>query len=273
MQIIETIKAHPYATGAIVLGAGALFIFLTSDGDDDSGNVYDGGYMVSGPSDAQVAAGVALQSRQMDLAAQQSEIAAQLKLADITAGAAIEAEQIKASSAFNLAEMSVALQRYNIEKSAETAQHVNTLSAMVADKSLDLEYFRTEEASRNTALAIASEYDYAVYDRTLDLRETQIETKAAKKVAKKGLKVAEKLGLKQLEVQKKLGVIAGDVAITKSKNDLIGGIIGGIFGLGGKVIDKTTSLANPNVTNKTNTAAKVSVMPVEGKKDKKGKKK
>jgi hypothetical protein len=258
MQILETVKDHPYATGAVVIGAGAVILFLMSSGDDDSGSVYDGGYMVSGPSDAQVAAGTALQAMQMEFAANREELAAQLKLADITAGAAIEAETIAATRDFNLAQIASDLQKFNITKSAETSMQSNILAASVAEKSINLEAFRIEEASKNTALQVDAAYDIAMYDRTLDFKTDKKVINTAKVLGKKELEVTKTLGKKQLQVTKKLGKISGDVQKDASTKGLIGNIIGGIFSLGSSVI-----------TNKTNNAAKSSYMPVETKKDKK----
>lgn len=265
MQILETVKDHPYATGAVVIGASAVILFLMSSGDEDNGNVYDGGYMVSGPSDAQVAAGTALQAMQMEFAANREELAAQLKLADITAGAAIEAETIKANSAFDLTKIAADLQVYNINKSAETTQQGNVLAAMVAEKNIGLETFRIEEASKNTALQVNAARDFAFYDRSLDFKTDKKGLDVVKKLGKKELNVTKVLGKKQLQVTKKLGVIAGNVQQDANTKGLIGGIINGVFGIAGNVVNKTS-------INKTNTAAKSSYMPVETKKKKGGKK-
>jgi len=263
LQILETVKSHPYATGAVVIGAGAVLLFLTRNNDDDSGNVYDGGYMVSGPSDAQVAAGTALQVASMEAASYREEIAGQTRLAEITAGAAIEAENIKANSAFNLAQMAADLQTLNINKSAETSQQSNVLTAMIAEKTLGLETLRVNEASKNTALQVAAARDVALYDRTLDFKTDQKALGVVKKLGFKELQVTAKLGKKQLDVAKKLGKLNTKAAVDINRNNnttkLVGGILNGVFGIAGKVV------------NKTNTAAKTSYMPVETKK-KKGKK-
>ncbi len=272
MQIVETMKAHPYATGAIIIGGGALILFLMS-GDDDSSNVYDGGIMLSGPSDAQVAAGVAMSNMQMEFAALREENAAQLRLAEITKGAEVETANIEANSQFNLAKIASDLQTFNIVKSAETTQFANTLQAQVAEKQIGLETLRINEASKNTQAQISATKEVALYDRTLDFETDKKaintakilgrkELNVTKDLGKKSIKAATKLGKKQLNVQKKLGKVNAGVQKDAATKGLVGGIIGGLFGL-------AKPLVSSNVTKKANNNAKTSYMPVEIKKPKK----
>lgn len=70
MKIVEWAKAHPWTTGAIVVGGGLTFIFISGwFGGSSSGSAVAVGATSGGMSDAEVAAAAQIQAAQIQAAA------------------------------------------------------------------------------------------------------------------------------------------------------------------------------------------------------------
>jgi len=219
MQIIETVKQHPYMVGGAVIG-GVVLIYLLSD-DVESG----GSMVVSGPSPDQVAAGTQLQA--MAYAAQDNQNAriAELQQLEVTAGAAIEAAYIEARSRFDLATLEGNLLKHNIDTAAYKDVTISSLEAAVANRQIDLEGFRTAEASINTQTALN-------YEFRLGKKELQNENKQDKR--------GNKTARKYIDVLPKIANTNAGVVKDANTKSLIGGIIDGVFGIAGGVVNRNS---------------------------------
>lgn len=100
MQIVEYAKAHPIATGAIVIIGGFLFIMIVSGGGGGSSQAVD-----NGPSDAEVAANATIQAAQIQAqaAAQTASIGAGVQLNSDNKAAEVAMSQIEGAKAVQLA--------------------------------------------------------------------------------------------------------------------------------------------------------------------------
>lgn len=83
MKILEIIKAHPYTTGAIVVGGGLAFILISGIGRESSTPVVVGAS--SAQSDAEVQAGATIQAAQIAAQAQAVSGANNLEVAKLQA--------------------------------------------------------------------------------------------------------------------------------------------------------------------------------------------
>lgn len=140
MQIMQTIKSHPYMTGAIVIGGGLAFFFLSGwfTGGSSGGQVIVDGW----PSDAEIASSTQLALAQIsagvannqigaelgatsmatDLGKLQASLAAQLGLAQIDAGRTVSLADIGAGSAAYNTGAAVELAGINASANIEQAK-------------------------------------------------------------------------------------------------------------------------------------------------------
>lgn len=88
MKIMEYVKAHPWATGIIVVVGGFVFLMIFRGGSSDSGGSSGDGYYH--PSDAEIAANAQVAAAQIAANAQTSQ-----------AGAAVQAAQVGANVQMN----------------------------------------------------------------------------------------------------------------------------------------------------------------------------
>jgi len=97
------------------------------------------GAVVSGPSDASVAASTQLQEAQMAASAQAAHDNAQMQLEQSAIAAQVTGAQLQASTQQNQDSLAAQIAELNIRQSNQTAQQQNTLQAQVATATLDMQ--------------------------------------------------------------------------------------------------------------------------------------
>lgn len=88
MKIVEYAKAHPWATGAVVVIGGIIFFMIVSGGSGSGSS----GTTASGPSDAEIAANAQIQAAQIQATANASAANAQVAAAQIGAGVQLNSD-------------------------------------------------------------------------------------------------------------------------------------------------------------------------------------
>lgn len=105
MQIVEYAKAHPWATGIVVVIGGIVFISISGIFDGGGGS---GGATASGPSDAEIAANATVMAAQISAQASAAMAGAQLQATQIGAGVQINSDNLAAQ---------VAMEQYRVAES------------------------------------------------------------------------------------------------------------------------------------------------------------
>lgn len=104
MKVLEYAKAHPWTTGAIVVGGGLVFFVLAGLGGGGSAPSSD-----SGPSDAEIAAQAQIAAAQINAQAAQAQAGAQLQAAQIGAGVQMNSDSLEAQVAMRSLEVQQSL--------------------------------------------------------------------------------------------------------------------------------------------------------------------
>lgn len=130
MQIIEYAKAHPIATGAIVIIGGFLFIMIVSGGGGGSSQAVD-----QGPSDAEIMANATIQSAQIQAqaAAQTASIGAGVQLNSDNKAAEVAMAQIEGAKTIQLAivnAQSEAVKQQFAQQQANTNAIIGSLGSL-----------------------------------------------------------------------------------------------------------------------------------------------
>lgn len=95
-KILDYMKAHPWTTGAIVIGGGLVFIVLAGLGGGGGGGSPAAD---SGPSDAEIAAQAQIAAAQISAQAAQAQAGASLQAAQIGAGVQMNSAKLEAEVA------------------------------------------------------------------------------------------------------------------------------------------------------------------------------
>jgi hypothetical protein len=160
MQIMQTIKSHPYMTAAIVIGGGLAFFFLSGwfTGGSSSGSQV---YVDGGPSDAEIASATSLQLAQISAGVANNQIGAELGATTIAADIAkLQAElaaslglaQIEAGKTVSLADIGAQTTVANL--GAQVANSQVAGSVTVAGYSAALEQARIDSSTKATQAII-----------------------------------------------------------------------------------------------------------------------
>lgn len=129
MKVLEYAKAHPWATGAIVVGGGLVFFVLAGLGGGGS-SAPSGS---SGPSDAEVAAQAQIAAAQINAQAAQAQAGAQLQAATIGAGVQMNSDKLESEVAMEALRVQQSLGLADTEAGRQTG-----LASIEAQKAVAL---------------------------------------------------------------------------------------------------------------------------------------
>jgi len=99
-NVMPWIKAHPYSTGAIVLGGLLVFVMFSGWFSGSGEGTADGGL-----SDAEIAANATIAAAQINAQASAQQAGMQIQLAQIGAGVQMNSDNLSAATAIRLAEL------------------------------------------------------------------------------------------------------------------------------------------------------------------------
>lgn len=147
-KISNYIKAHPWATGIIVVVGGFIFLSLTGiiGGSGGSGSSGSSG---SGPSDAEIAANATIQAAQIQAQAQAAAAGAAIQQAQIGAGVQMHSDDLKAQTDMRSLDVQQALGLAQISGQVES-QRINADKDIAIQQSIASVY-KTTNASNNKA--------------------------------------------------------------------------------------------------------------------------
>lgn len=125
--MLETIKAHPYITAGVGVGAIVLFYLLSSGG-------WGATTTVASPSSTDAtAAGTAYQTAVLGASVQNNQIAAQDKAYQENQATQVTLAGIAAQSAYDIANINAGVTLANINANQAVTTQKNTLEAQVAE--------------------------------------------------------------------------------------------------------------------------------------------
>lgn len=211
--MLEYVKAHPYTVAGVV--AGGLILYLVySSVSSSSGATY-----AAGPSDAQIQAGMALQSQQFQLAAHSADLSAGLAAATIAANR----DQALKDYDYRLGVYQTGVGA-NVSLSGIDAQKTIQLAGITAQEQIAQGAQDTQRAQINATRDIAAASDatmQAIAGFNADTVRASYAANAAISISHDDRDVA--MNLAQQKTARK-----------QSDNNLFGNILGGalaIFGL------------------------------------------
>lgn len=194
MQIVETIKNHPYASAGVVFVIGAaIVIYMRSGGSSaptPSGAYLDNSSAVAAGTQlqqAQLAADAHSQDLQSQLTAQQNTNSTNLSIAQIAAQVQINSQDVQADTINQKTAADVSINKYHYDAEnyanqlvATTQQNANTLAAQTTQQGQQLSAATTQQAQQlaattsQQATALAAQVQEASY-----AAQTQQETLVA----------------------------------------------------------------------------------------------
>ncbi len=161
MQIVEYAKAHPWATGIIVVIGGIVFIIIAGGfGGGGSSAQAD-----TGPSDAEVMAGATIASAQISAQAQAAAAGAAVQAAQIGAGVQLASDKIAGEVAMENLRVSEALGLRQIDTdgsvslatiAAQRDMYVINSNNQVATQNIIANASKSKNKSNNIAGVIGS---------------------------------------------------------------------------------------------------------------------
>lgn len=146
MKIVEYAKAHPWTTGAIVLGGGLVFVLLAGLGGG-GGSAPAGD---SGPSDAEIAAQAQIAAAQISAQAAQAQAGAQLQAATIGAGVQMNSDKLESEVAMEALRVQQSLGLADTEANRQVG-----LATIDAQKTVAVTQSNNQVATQNIIASVS----------------------------------------------------------------------------------------------------------------------